>query len=219
MIPSQRAKRTAASKAAVWAIAFGLDHPLLDQGAEAGRVAVVAEAAGVDRRRNEVVAERVHRHQRGHPDRVAEVVGIAPRVSVGQAAGSAATNRVSVPSRRRLPQERIGDAGEVGSAADAADDDVGRLARHLHLRDRLLADHRLVQADVVEHRPERVVRVLGLAATSTASEIAIPRLPGIVLCLRAAGLGQIGGAAVDGCAPGLDHRLAVGLLVVGDARP
>ena len=48
--------------------------------------------------------------------------------------------------------------GEVGSAADAGDDDVRLLAGHGHLLDRLLADHRLVQQHEVEHRAERVLR-------------------------------------------------------------
>ena len=52
--------------------------------------------------------------------------------------------------------------GEVRAAADAADHDVGVLARHLHLRRGLLPDHGLVQAHVVEHRAQRVVGVLAL---------------------------------------------------------
>ena len=39
-------------------------------------------------------------------------------------------------------------------------EDVGLLAGHLHLEERLLADHGLVQEDVVEHRAERVLRVV-----------------------------------------------------------
>ena len=42
-------------------------------------------------------------------------------------------------------EEREGDAGEVRAAAGAADDDVGIVARHLELLDRLLADDGLVQ--------------------------------------------------------------------------
>jgi hypothetical protein len=53
-------------------------------------------------------------------------------------------------------------------------------------------------------------------ATSTASEIAIRGEP-VGARLRAAGLGQSLGGAVDRRAPGLDHRAPVGLLVVADA--
>jgi hypothetical protein len=44
----------------------------------------------------------------------------------------------------------------------AADDDVRVVAGGLELRQRLLADHRLVQQHVVEHRPEGVLRVVAL---------------------------------------------------------
>ena len=55
------------------------------------------------------------------------------------------------------------------------------------------------------------------AATSTASEIAIPSEPVGCCALRAAGLGRVRGRAVDGRPPGLHHRAAVGLLVVARA--
>ena len=57
-------------------------------------------------------------------------------------------------------EERERQAREVRAAAGAADDDVRRLAGHPHLLDRLLADDRLVQEDVVEHRAEGVLRVV-----------------------------------------------------------
>ncbi len=60
---------------------------------------------------------------------------------------------------QRAADERVGEPGEVRAAADAADDDVRRLPRLLELADRLLPDHGLVQADVVEDRAERVVGV------------------------------------------------------------
>ena len=45
-------------------------------------------------------------------------------------------------------------------AAGAADHDVRVLAGHLHLLHRLLPHDGLVQADVVQHGAERVVRVV-----------------------------------------------------------
>ncbi len=56
--------------------------------------------------------------------------------------------------------EGEGEAREVGSAPNAADDDIWPGVGHLHLLDRLLPDHRLVQHHVVQHRAERVLRVL-----------------------------------------------------------
>ena len=87
-----------------------------------------------------------------------------------------------------LPAQLVLDEGErepaeVRAAADAADEDVRAIARHLELALRLQPDDRLVRQDVVQHRAERVLRVLPLAASSTASEIAMPRLPGDVRVL------------------------------------
>ena len=50
--------------------------------------------------------------------------------------------------------------GEVRATAGAADDDVGRLAGHPHLLDRLLADDGLMEEHVVEDRAEGVLRVV-----------------------------------------------------------
>ena len=146
MIPSQRAKRTAASNAPTSAIALASTSPL-DQRREARRVAVVAQSAGVNGRWDEVVAEGVHRHQRGHPDGVAEVVGVT---AAGQCRARRGLGRHE-PSLDALanppPKERIGDAGEVRAASDAADHHVRGLSRQLHLLDALTDDHGLVQAD------------------------------------------------------------------------
>ena len=55
----------------------------------------------------------------------------------------------------------------------------GRVAGRLELLDGLLADHGLVQQHVVEHAAQRVPGAAGSPpATSTASLIAMPRLPG-----------------------------------------
>ena len=139
-----------------------LDHPRLDQRAQRRRVAVVAQAAGVHRRRHEAVAERVHRHERREARRVAEVVGVdalgqrrAGRRLGGEEARAGAGAQLA-------PQPRVGQAGEVRAAAHAADDHVGRVAGELHLGDALLADHGLVQEHVVEHGAQRVVGVLVL---------------------------------------------------------
>ena len=58
------------------------------------------------------------------------------------------------------PDERERQPGEVRATAGAADDHVGILACHLHLLERLVPDHRLVQQDVVEHRAQRVLGVV-----------------------------------------------------------
>jgi hypothetical protein len=162
--------------------------------------------------------ERVHRHQRREPDRVAEVVGV-DAASQGRArrrfGGQEACLRLSA---EHPAQEREGQPAEVGAAADTGDDDVGLLAGHGQLGDRLLSDHRLVQQHMVEHRPERVVgiRVLGCHLDGLGDRDA--QRPRGVRALRAAGRGQIGGRAMHRRAPGLDHRPPVGLLVIARAH-
>ena len=124
------------------------------------RVAVVPQPSGVHRRRYEVVAERVHRHDRRH------LRGIA--VVVGEHAFRERRTRCRLgreePGVRISPElvrhERVRDAGEVRAPADAPDDHVGLLTGELHLLLRLETDHALMQQHVPEHAAERVVRVL-----------------------------------------------------------
>ena len=132
---------------------------LLEQ-ADQRRHAVVAQATGVDRLGDEVRPERVHLDDRRHLAGVAEVVGVD---AAGQARSRLRFDRddpVLRPLAEVAAQERERQAGEVRAAAGAADDDVRRLAGHAHLLDRLLADDGLVQEHVIEHRPERVLRVV-----------------------------------------------------------
>jgi hypothetical protein len=157
MMPSVRANWTAAAKVSVWPEGAGLDQPRLHEPTHHRRVAVVAQPAGVDGRRHEVVPEGVHRHHRRQARGVAVVVAVDAARQRRARRGSAATNRVfarPASVSRRNGKHR---PPKFEPAADAADHDVGLLAGHLHLRDRLLADDGLVQADVREHRAERVV--------------------------------------------------------------
>ena len=131
-------------------------RPVCTRLADDRRVAVVAEPAGVDGRRHEVVAERVHRQQRRHAGGVAEVVVEA---ALGERRARRRLDRHE--PHVRVLDERQGDAAEVRAAAARRDDDVGaRLAGQRQLLLRLQADHRLVQQHVVEHRAERVVGVV-----------------------------------------------------------
>ena len=79
-----------------------------------------------------------------------------PSVSVGHDDGSTATSRTL-----GVLHERQRQAAEVGAAAARGDHDVGQpLAGQGQLLLGLEADDRLVQQHVVEHRAERVVRVV-----------------------------------------------------------
>ena len=183
--------------------------------------AVVAQPAGVDRVGDEPVAQRVHLHQRRHADGVAEVVAV---LAAGQrrAGGrlDAADHRVH-PAGQLLAEEREGQAREVGAAAGAAHDHVGHLLGHLQLQQRLLADHRLVQQHVVEHAAQRVAGVVAPQRRLDRLRDRDAQRPGRVGVLgehRAAGLGEVRRAGVQGGAVDLHHRAARGLLVVGAAH-
>ena len=98
----------------------------------------------------------------------------------------------------------------------AADDDVRPVAGHLHLLDRLDADHRLVDQHVVEHAAERIVGVgvlggdldrLGDGDAEAARRVRVLREDG------AAGVGLVARAGDAGGAIGLHQRPAIGLLL------
>ena len=133
-----------------------LHAPVLHQVADDRRVAVIAEPAGVDRRRDEVVAERVHRQQRCHPGGVAEVVveaalgqGRARRRLDGEQshARRARTAGRCPPRFDPPPQQPMTMSGASSPASRSCS--LG-----------LETDDGLVQEDVVEDRAEGVVAVL-----------------------------------------------------------
>ena len=76
-MPSVRAKDSAASKTGSWRIRFGFDLPEFEQMAKQRRGAVVAQSAGVNSGRHEIVAQRVHLDQRRELRGIAVVVGEA----------------------------------------------------------------------------------------------------------------------------------------------
>src|SRR6478609_3840092 len=174
----------------------------------------------MDRRRHEVVAERVHRYERSQLARVAEVVG---EHAAGQrrARRRLAREHVDLAAGDLLADEREREPREVRAAADAADDDVRERAGHLHLRDRLLPDHRLVQEHVVEDAAERVRRVVALRRVLHGFRDRDPEAAGRVGELledRTAALRVARRARHDLRAPELDHRAPERLLVVRDAN-
>ena len=118
-----------------------------------------------------------------------------------------------------LAEEREGDAGEVRAAAGAADDDVRVGVGRLHLLDRLLADHRLVQQDVIEHAAQRVFGVVALGGDLDRLGDGDAEAAGRIRILRqdgAAGVGLVARAGDAGRAVGLHQRPAIGLLIVRD---
>jgi hypothetical protein len=105
------------------------------------------------------VAEGVHLHQRREPGRVAEVVRVDALGERGARGGLHGPERGAHLAAQLLAQEREREPAEVGPAAGAADDDVGRLAERRQLLQALLPDDGLVEQDVVEHAAQAVLGV------------------------------------------------------------
>jgi hypothetical protein len=105
------------------------------------------------------VAEREHLDERGHLAGVAEVVLERPGGECRTGGRLDGEELDVLPTLGLVGDEGIGEARVVRAAADAPDDDVGRVLRFLHLQLRFLTDHRLVEQNVVQHAAERVLRV------------------------------------------------------------
>lgn len=126
--------------------------------ADDGSHPVVAEAAGVDAFRDEVVPEGVHRKERGHLDRVTEIIGEGA-AGHGRAGGRLDADDVDILAVDLVTHEREADPGEIASAPGAADDDVRIITGHGHLLLALQAVDRLVHHHVVQDAAEGVFRV------------------------------------------------------------
>jgi len=177
---------------------------------------VITQAAGMDRRRHEVMAEGVHLHQRRVAGDIAEVIGID---TLGQARAGTRLGRhqAHLLARRFIGEEGEGGAGEVGAAAAAGEHHVGIVTDLLELLLGFQADHRLVQADVVEHGAEAVIGVLARGRFFHRFGDGKAKRTGIVRIRRQRGatrVGHVGGRSEDFRSPGLHHRAAEGLLVV-----
>ena len=140
---------------------FGFESgPSWSKLAHQGSRSVVAKATRVNLRRNEVVAERVHWNERRHTDGVAEII---PEDAARELRDTRWARSRGIlmffPCVKIEMQERKAETCEVRATAERRDDDVGHLARLLHLLDRLLTHHRLVREHVIEHAAEGVLRV------------------------------------------------------------
>ena len=106
---------------------------------------MVAQSAGVDVRRLEVVPQRVHRDQGGISRHVAEVVPEGSPREFRATGGFDGHDADRVAAGQPLSQKREGQPCEVAAAAEAADHHVRLGVGHLHLRDGFLSDDGLVQ--------------------------------------------------------------------------
>ena len=179
---------------------------------------VVPETARVDGVRDEVLAQRVHLHERGQSRHVAVVVSELA-LGHGRAGGRFDGHDPRLRPGQVLADERERQTGEVGAAPGAPEDEVGRgLPEHLELFEGLLADDRLVQAHVVEDGTQGVAG-LGVARRhlDRLRHRHTQRTGGVGVLGEEgpARLGQVGGARVDGRAEGLHEHPAVRLGLEG----
>ena len=153
MIPSVFGEEAGRLKHRVLGIGPGLDDLFVHQLAEKRGVAVVAQAAGVDARRHEGVAQGVHQDQGGEAGGVPEVVGVGP-LGQGGAGSGLHRHEADVLALELVRHEGEAEAGEVAAAADAADEHVRLLPGQGQLLFGLQPDDGLVQHDVVEDAPQ-----------------------------------------------------------------
>ncbi len=90
---------------------------------------------------------------------VAEVVGVFAARERGTSRRLDGDDAHRFLLAQLLAEEGEAEPAEIRAAAGTADHDVGPEAGHLHLLDRLDADHRLVDQHVIEHAAERIIGV------------------------------------------------------------
>ena len=183
-----------------------------------GAHAVISESARMVGRGHEAAAQRVHFRKGSDLGGVAEVIGELAARQRRTARGLDADKLNVVLALQPLAHVGRDEAAEVGAAAHAADDDVGRDAVFIERRLALQADDGLVQQDVIEHGAEDVAaigcrdRLFHRLGDRAAQRAARAGELGEDLPAR---LGRIGGRGNDVGAVGTDDLLAVWLLLGG----
>ncbi len=180
---------------------------------------MIAEPAGVERRRHERRTERVHLHERRQVPRVPEVERIETLRQARARGRLHGDDTNPAVFSKRAPDEREGEPREVRPPSRAADHDVRIVLGELHLGARLLSDDGLVHEDVVQDRAEGVLRVLarrrGLDRLGDRHAEAARRV-GVFSEDRASRVRLVGGTRHHTRAVRLDQPAPVRLLVVRD---
>ena len=139
-----------------------------------------------------------------------------PRLIVGHEQGSTPTKRIS------FPLSFWGTKGNVSPAKllpppQQADHDIGKIFHLRHLPFDFQPDHRLVQHDVIEHAPQRVMRIVVPDGRFHRFADGDPQAAGRIRIgrqNRASGFGFMRGTGHHVTAPHVHHRAAIGLLMV-----
>ena len=180
---------------------------------------MVAQAARVDGSGFEGVSQGKHRQQRGHAGLVAEVIFELAARQLRAGAGFRRDETRFPAILDVMAHKGIGNAGEVGSAAETGDDDIRILSGQFHLLLGLQADHGLVQADVVQHRSQCILAVgrgdgqLDGLGDGAAQRALVVRVDGQQVF---AGPRGHGGRSGNGRPEGLHDAPAVRFLLIAD---
>ncbi len=118
--------------------------------------AVIAKSAGMVCRRDKVRAQCVHLRQRTYHTGIAEVISKCSACEARAGCRLNSDDSVICFTSEFLTHERSDQAAEVGSAACAADDDVGLYAELIKGSLRLQTDHRLVEKYLVQNGTEHI---------------------------------------------------------------
>ena len=130
--------------------------------------------------RDKAVTKSVHLHQRREPRRVAVVVGVD---ALGECRARGGLDGLELrvhPAGEFLAHEGEREPAEVGAAAGAADDDVRGDADGRKLLQHSSPMTVWCSRTWLSTLPRQYLVSPLVAATSTASEMAIPRLPGLL---------------------------------------
>ncbi|OLN24419.1 hypothetical protein DVDV_4257 [Desulfovibrio sp. DV] len=194
----------------------GLHQPFIGQIAHDGRVAVVAQAAGVDRGGHEGVPQGVHFEQRRKPGHVAIVIAELPP-GQGRAGLGFDGNEPDGFAGELSRQKGQHQTGKVAAAADATDQIVWPVPGHGQLLFHLKADDGLVVQNMVEHAAQGVLGVVmggGVFHGLGDGQSKGPGAVGVFGQHGPAGPGVFRGRGKDLSAVGIDENAAIGLLVV-----
>ena len=159
MKPSVRAKVMPAWKVSSCGTASGRMQTVQDELANRGRHAMISEPAGMDRSRNKAVPQGVHGQERGHHDRVPEVIGKRPS-GHGRAGHGFHGDDVDLLAVDLVPDKGEGTSGEVAPSTAAPDDHIRVVACNRHLLLALQAVDGLMEHDVVQHAAQGILAVL-----------------------------------------------------------
>lgn len=120
---------------------------------------MIAQATGMDIGGFEVVAQSVHRQQRGVACLITEVVAELTACQFGATVWLGCNKFRRLAVLQVMAHEWEGNATEIRAAAETTDHDIGIFACHLHLFLSLKADDGLMESHVIEHRAQYILTV------------------------------------------------------------